>query len=418
MTKLPKEVDSKANGFDSYWQCNTLEPAIFNVDSPPQHVTVAIIGGGMMGVSTAYWLARNGVDVLVIEKQRLACRASGRNGGIVTVGPIDEYIDAVQKFGQQVAQEITQATVVNHQQLKEVMSLESIEAGYQTSGFLSIAYSKAELRTLEISASLMQADGFIVKMIDRNECEDHIGTALDQRFLGGALSPDDGMLQPLAYVYGLAQAAMRYNAKFLVDSPVISFHRKGMSWLVFTPRGAIIAEHLVLATNEETPKILQHLGRVIKSIPGQIIVTEPTSICMRVSWAANEASEYGRQTDEGGLLIGGFGHRPQIQKVFAKHPLNPSKIQAQITAYLRETFPEQCELKVVSYWTGDMAVTKDHLPIVGSWPGEPRLWLIIGFGGQGLPFSQVIPQSLALAIISDSPDLLPHYYSLKRFEGF
>ncbi|HLG62231.1 MAG TPA: FAD-binding oxidoreductase [Ktedonosporobacter sp.] len=397
------------NDHSCYWQFITLEPAICS-DISFNRVDVIVVGGGLMGVSVAYWLARYGANVLVVEQKKLAWSASGRNGGIVTIGPADEYIDAIRKFGRSVTREITQSTVNNHQLLENVLAEEQIEANYYTGGFLSLACSEAELRTLTKSTSLMHSDGFSAQMIERSQCEHLMGTRLGKRFIAGSFSPDDGMIQPVAYVQGLAQAAIRRGAKFLINTFVTSLSRESHRWLISTSQGSFTAEQIVLATGEDIEKLLPPLEHVIQAVYDRIIVTEPTTIQMQVSWAANKVSEYGRQANSGALLIGGFSVNHRGKKNF-----DLQKTQACLAAYTSKAFPELYGLRAITTWVGTMAVTIDNLPIVGAWPKEKGLWLITGFGGHGLPFSQVVPCSLAKAIISQSSADLPSYYSPQRF---
>ena len=341
----------------SYWHSSSTKPDIHYLRKPPEYVTVAIVGGGIMGVSTAYWLARAAVDVLVIERRGLAWGASGRNAGVVTIGPADEHVHAVQKLGRAVARQITQSTVTNQQLLETVIREEGVAVGYSNGGFLSLACSDAELQILEDSSSLMRADGFPADMLDRAECEELIGTKLGPRFLAGAYSPGDSKLHPVDYVHGMALASHRRGVQLLIAAAVSAPYCEDNIWSLSTSLGTIKAQHIVLATNESVCRFLPALDGAIAAVDSQIILTGPTSIRMQVGWAANEASEYGCQTSSGGVMIGGRLNQDNTA-------LSLPDAQVLLTGYLNASFPALRALRATHYWTGTMGVTKDNLPIV------------------------------------------------------
>src|SRR5215212_2388084 len=79
----------------------------------PAHTTVVVIGGGLLGMATAYWLARSGVATVLIEQGDLASGATGRNGGFMVAGTAERYPGAVARLGQPTARAIWQLTLDN-----------------------------------------------------------------------------------------------------------------------------------------------------------------------------------------------------------------------------------------------------------------------------------------------------------------
>src|SRR5215469_9257649 len=92
----------------SYWQVTTpVFPLSRNL---PGNAEVAVIGGGLLGVSTCYWLARSGAHPILLERTAIGYGATGRNGGFVVAGPTEGYIKTIEHVGYETARAILTVT--------------------------------------------------------------------------------------------------------------------------------------------------------------------------------------------------------------------------------------------------------------------------------------------------------------------
>jgi glycine/D-amino acid oxidase-like deaminating enzyme len=373
----------------------------------PRYAPVVVAGGGIMGLSTAYWLAREGVEVLLVERQTTAAGASGKNAGIIAYGPLDEYLITARRSGRLAARELTNISIENRKLVAEVLARESIDAEYKTCGFLSLATSDDELRVLEESSRLLRADGFESLLLDREGCESMLGMKIGARFLAGVWNSRDGSLNPRSYMEGLENAARREGVLIAANTDLINFRREHSYWHAETSAGIVTTPDLVLATNEGTPRLLPALRQIFRTIVNQVIFTTPAAFQIDPSWAANSASEYGRQVRGGNLIVGGFQPFKGSQIEASEMSADLRQADLLLNRYLSQSFPELTHLRAMGTWSGSMALPGDGLPIIGAWPASPGLWLITGFGGQGLPFSQAMPARLAQAIAGGCTDSLP-----------
>jgi gamma-glutamylputrescine oxidase len=101
----------------SYWQ-QTAPNLQLSIDVP-RSVDVAVIGGGLMGVATCYWLAREGISVALLERESIGWGATGRNGGLVVAGPAGTYPDAIARLGQETAYAALTDTLTNQRLLQD-----------------------------------------------------------------------------------------------------------------------------------------------------------------------------------------------------------------------------------------------------------------------------------------------------------
>ncbi|HYU73055.1 MAG TPA: FAD-dependent oxidoreductase, partial [Ktedonobacteraceae bacterium] len=113
----------------SYWQ-QTAPTVRLSIDVP-RSVDVAVIGGGLMGTATSYWLAREGVSVALLEREAIGWGATGRNGGFVVAGPAGGYTDAIARLGHEAANAVLTDTLTNQQLLRQVLEEEAIECSYR-----------------------------------------------------------------------------------------------------------------------------------------------------------------------------------------------------------------------------------------------------------------------------------------------
>jgi len=85
----------------SYWHRTASPFALFS--RLPSSVETVVIGGGLLGTATCYWLAKAGVDVALLEREALAFGATGRNGGFVRIGPAGSYLEAKERLSAETA---------------------------------------------------------------------------------------------------------------------------------------------------------------------------------------------------------------------------------------------------------------------------------------------------------------------------
>jgi gamma-glutamylputrescine oxidase len=95
----------------SYWQQRA--PTVPLASDVPRWVDVAVIGGGLMGTATSYWLARAGISVALLEREAIGWGATGRNGGFVVAGPAGGYSDAIERLGHETAFAVMRDTLAN-----------------------------------------------------------------------------------------------------------------------------------------------------------------------------------------------------------------------------------------------------------------------------------------------------------------
>lgn len=357
--------------------------------SLPLHADIVVVGGGITGVSLAYWLGRGGADVLLLERSRLAAGASGRNAGFVLAGVASNYAEAVDKYGRSVAAEIWSFTLENHDRLGEALAG---RAGHKRAGSWTLAASAEEAAALQRSAALL--------------AEDRLPGAWRPNGgrLGGLLNAVDGELQPVEAVAAIASMA----TSTIADGVEVTGIEPGASGVrVDTTAGELAAGAVVLATNGYMRQL--YPGIPIDPVRGQMLATEAGAdpVAGRPVYT-DSGFVYWRQLADRRVLVGGFRHRALADEV-GYDDTPTAAVQAHLDAQLAGL---DVAAAVSHRWAGIMGFTPDSLPLVGPVPGAPGVYISGGYSGHGMGFAFNCARLLAGSMLSS--DEVPGWLSPAR----
>jgi gamma-glutamylputrescine oxidase len=382
----------------SYWQ-HTAPPVRLAIDVPSS-VDVAVIGGGLMGTATSYWLAREGVSVALLEREAIGWGATGRNGGFVVAGPAGGYADAIARLGHETAYAVLTDTLTNQQLLRQVLEEEGIECSYREPGNIRLALTEAQEEQLRAEVAALQADGLLAAFLDREAVQVLIKTKLSSEIRGGRFKPGQGLIHSARFVRGLAQATLRRGTR-AYQAEVQELVPDGEHLHLHTSRGTIRAATVVVAANAWIGKLLPELADLV--VPGreQMLAYAPVPPVFSHGMSADiTAGEYFQQTPDGTILIGGCNTVApgEDMGVWEMTPL--PVVQTAIEAVLPRLFPTLAPLRIIQRWAGLLDYTTDSHPIVDCLPTTPRVLIVCGFSGHGMPFGLRFGQLLAEAVVS------------------
>lgn len=399
-------------------------PAWVQESAPlPSYVDCAIIGAGVMGSALAYWLARAGREPLVLERNPApAMGATGRNGGLMVQGSTRAYADDIRRIGREQARAIYDLTRENHALLRQVLAAEEIDAGFSEAPFISLVSDEAEAELVRESVAALREEGIAGEWLARDAIAKHLGTEPGLQFVGAAYRPGQGRVHSARYVQGVAAAAARHGARFAFSTPVqsVDVAPGGGGWLVRTARTTVPASEVVIALNAWSADLFTELDGLITPTRGHVVLTEPVDFQL-ASFSADGGFAYGRQLESGQLLFGGMRNvRPDMD--MGHHPLPGQnvapplpQVQRALEAALPRFFPATEGVQVVQQWTGNMGYTPDEMPLVGGWPGRPGLWLLAGFSGHGMCYSQAAPKGLAAQMTGTAGPAIPAAFDPARY---
>ncbi|GHO58957.1 NAD(P)/FAD-dependent oxidoreductase [Ktedonobacter robiniae] len=380
----------------SYWQ-RTSSRFSLPTDLPPV-ADVAIVGGGLLGAATCYWLARAGVHAVLLERTALADGATGRNGGFVRAGTAGSYPEAIARLGQQTARAVMDITYENRVLLRQVLQEEEIACDYREPGALQLALTEAQSEEQRQEVDLLRAEGFSAEWLERAQVEAMINTPLAPEILSGRFLPEQGLLHSARLVQGLVQAALRHGAK-AYQAEVHKIEQDGAHIRLRTSQGSLVAQRVIVAINAWTSTLLPELANVIVPVLEQMQAYEALDPIFSMALTVHmNTGEYMQQTPSGNILIGGCGSVAPNAGVGIWERVPTIPVQKAIEQVLPRIFPLLApQLRVVQRWAGIIGCTQDMHPIVDAALTFPQVFFVGGFTGHGMPFGLRFGQLLATA---------------------
>jgi len=366
----------------SYWFSDgtVRRPAALAV--LPGAADVVVIGGGILGVAATYWLAKSGVNVVLVEATELAWGASGRNAGFMLCGssPLEDAL-----------------------LIGSVLREEGINADLQQTGHLALAGSREIEEKIHQEIARRPPSAPLLQWLDHSQCQELVGLRISYRFSGGRWFPSGRTIHPVRFVYGLAEAAVRHGASILLNTAVLAVgNAAGSRIRLMTSRGAVLARQVVLACNFKTGAFLPELQHAFTPVRGQVVCTSRLPSLFRVGLAVDWGTLYWRQADDGAVVLGGYHNLDPHAEATTEEGLNPA-IQAALQRFLPETFLGFPEFEVQQRWSGIMDETIDGKPIAGPSPDGREIWMIAGCGGHGLPPALGLGKALAESMLQGKP---------------
>ena len=329
---------------------------------------VVVIGAGVSGLSSAWFLARAGRDVVVIDKGTVGGEASGRNGGMIS-----ERVDEPALIPMAV------------ESLRIWPALED-ELGYPIEfvqeGRLQVAVTEEEMGQLLSERDVALRHGISVNVVDPAEIRDMIPGITD-RILGGTFFPNGGHANPQRTVQALAWAFQDHGGRLYQNTAVTGFRvGGGRVSSVETTAGLIEAEVVVGAAGPQTGLMAEMAGVHVPVAPARVemLATAPLEPLFRIALVGNGL--YGRQAARGNLLFGGGPHEWTEVGLTADPDKPNTPLIRNIARRLAELLPGAAGVPVIRSWAGVVEQAPDYLPVIGI-PDEPGNYVVVTASAHG-----------------------------------
>jgi len=350
---------------------------------------VAVVGGGITGLSTALHVAEQGAKVVLLEAEEPGWGASGRNGGQVNPG-LKHDPDIVERdFGPELGRRMNALAGAAPEFVFDLIKRHSIRCEARRNGTLRAAIAPKHAQRIRVSVEQLSRRGAPVEFLDAAAVAKATGT---DRYLAAMFDRRGGDLNPLSYARGLARAAIHAGAAVHGGTRVSGLANMGDSWKLRTGRGAVLATHVVLATNGYTDDLWPGLRRSIAPIFGAIaasakLADEIAGLIMpgrAVLYESGAITVYYRVDAQQRLLIGGRGPMREI---------GDARAIPHLLEYARTLWPAIADVEWTHVWGGRLAMTRDHYPHVH----EPARGMLIclGYNGRGVAMATTMGAQLA-----------------------
>ena len=334
---------------------------------------VLVVGGGIAGCSLAYYLAREGVEVVLLERADLGGEASGANAGSLHVQiPHEEFL----AFGEDWAHRFAPTLGF----LKAAAALwAELEAELGTDlevrlvGGLTVAETEAELAGLARRAAIERAHGLDSRTLGRDELR-AIAPYVSTDMTGGLFCPHEGKANPLLATAAFARAARAAGARILRHAPLEAIERTRDGFRGRAGGRAVRCRRVVNAAGGEVARIGRMLGvrLAIDSYPIHMNVTEPEAPFLTHLLYSATGRMTMKQAANGTILIGG-GWPAALDATTGRARVLRESIEGNLWVAL-SVVPRLGSLHVVRTWAGTVNGTDDWHAMVGEVPAVPGLF--------------------------------------------
>lgn len=358
-------------------------------------VDIAIIGAGFTGINTALELAEKGYTVAVIEQNKVAWGASGRNGGQVTgslSGDSAMLKHMYRSIGHKAENFVWQLRWRGHDIIKKRIVKYGIECDLKF-GHLHTAYKPSHMAELEQSYAEAIKHGMNedVELLGQQETRNYLGTEI---YHGAIYNKRNMHLHPLNLCVGEAAAASKLGVQIFEKSQVLSVEH-GAQPRVLTQHGSVSARKVMLAGNAYHKLERKKMGGKLFPAAGGIVTTEPLSDELAAEINPKDIAvydcrfvlDYYRLTADKRLLFGGG----------ANYNGKPSRdIAAELRPGIVSTFPQLKGIRIEHEWSGMMGIVINRIPQLGQL--SENVFYAQGYSGHGIASSHVISEIMANAI--------------------
>ena len=387
---------------DSYYTASATRSQSFAPFDGDSECDVAIVGGGMAGLSAAIELADKGFKVTVLEAREVGSGASGRNGGQAIHGLACDQQTIERQLGLADARHVWDATLEALDLIQQRCTGFGIDCEWRN-GYLGVAVNEAKARELQAAADHLERHyDFAMSRIPRDEIGRWISSP---RYVSGVHDPRSGHLHPLKYTLGLARAASSLGVTIHEQSPVIELIT-GPTPALRTARGVLKARQVLLAGNVYLQGVAPPLARRIMPVGTYIIASEPLPAGVAESLIPSGSAvcdnnfvlDYFRPSRDGRMIFGG-------RASYATR--TPSHLAESMRQRMLAVFPQLSGVKVAHAWGGFVDVTMNRAPDFGRLPlsastGSSNVYYLQGFSGHGVALTGIAGKLIAEAMAGDA----------------
>lgn len=377
---------------NSYYTASCVVPSSNETQDWVSEAEVAIVGAGYTGLSAALHLAQAGIDVVVLEANRIGWGASGRNGGQIHSGQRQEPEWFETRYGNDAAKTYFTMGEDAKKLVHSLIATHKIDCDLKD-GLLSAAHKATFVPEYKEHVAHMNKNySHPLAWLEREEAAERLGT---DAYFGAIYDPTGGHLHPLKFALGLADAAKMAGARIFEQTKVTHIEG-GAGTTLNTSRGPLRARKVLLCGNGYLSGLAPKLEAQVMPINNFIAATRPLSDDEKPLSGDECAADsrfvinYWRMSADKRLLFGGGEN---YSSSF------PKDIESFVRKPLSHIYPQFKDIEIDYAWGGTLGVTVNRVPCLQQL--QSNIWAAAGFSGHGVTIAPLAGQILAETIMGN-----------------
>lgn len=343
-------------------------------------VDVAVVGGGIAGISCAFHLLNAGYKVMVLEKEEVGSAATGASSGILYYGSGGNFVEATQRYGKEEATMLWTETEKTIAQMISIIEKNQIECGLRNTGAIMVAKDDLENSRIDKEKTELASIGIRTARYTSEEIKRFF---TGNKFVAGLSFGICSVIHPARFAAGLVK---RFNIPVFEKSPMVDFKEEKDHVTVRSPRAKVHCDRLIVATNLEPFYGLEkHFEQETTVVLASREMPETQKIWPedKVIWTMEEKYD----------ILYPLGPRLALELY------EPKNIKRKLAWYYSGTSFER-----EYQWGDSWAKTKDLLPIVG--PVSKRVYAAIAMGDEGIVMAFTLGGRMPLTLEQKTDPML------------
>lgn len=362
---------------------------------------ILIIGGGIVGCSTAVHLSQRGKSVILLERDGAGGQASGVNAGGV----------------RQLFRDIREIplSLASQKLWYQIESLVGSDCGFRPCGQISLAENEQEMRVLEERVDLLKSLGYShEKLVDKKQLR-HIVPNVSTHCMGGLYCREDGTAEPHKTTRAFFNKAKQLGAQLYEHHPVSSIERSAEKWIAVAGDKSFCAPVLVNCAGAWGGHIAEMIGddAPIYKKASILSVTARTAKFLKPVVLLEGRKLSFKQMENGTVVIGG-GFDAKLDLETEKSLIDFSELKTMGQTVI-DLFPFMKQVPIVRSWPGIIGRMPDNIPVVGPSKNAIDVYHAFGFSGHGFQLGPIIGQILSELILDRQSSIPIDSFLIDRF---
>ena len=370
---------------------------------------LCIIGGGFTGLSAAIEAAKKNLKVILLEQNKIAWGASGRNGGQIAPDIANGVQHLESKYGFDTVEKLWQLSINAVKLIDQRISEFNIKCDKKT-GSLEAATNLSKFKDFEDDIKYYQ------KKLNYNSSailnKDQIGSAIgSDRYFGGHYHSIGGHIHPLKYALGLADAATSLGVNIFENSQAIKITEEKSFVEVMTKNGKIKAKNIALCCNAYLDELNSNIRNKIMPIINYMIATKPLNnehqdVVLPSDYCVSDTNfdlNYYRLSADKRMIFGG-GVSYSLR--------HTAKLASNTEKRMHRVFPMLSNYKAEYIWGGYVGITVNRTLDIGQ--SSQRIFYAHGFSGHGVALTGIAGKVIAEAVFSGDKGILETFEKIKH----
>jgi sarcosine oxidase subunit beta len=367
-------------------------------------VDAIVLGGGLMGTASAFFLSRRGARVTLIERNRV-----GSGATVASFGNI-------RRSGRYLPQ-----LPLAHRSLalwRQAEAMLGRDVEFRATGHLRLVFGGDGLAAMRFYAEAARPWGLELEELGASEVRRRF-PGIGPEAIAASFSPNDGCGNPRLISPAFAHAARHLGAEIVEEAEIGVISRSASGFRVETSKGIFEADVLLNTAGAWGARIAVQFGEEvpITARGPQMGVTEPLPhrvIPVVGVWGRDGANGYLRQVERGNIVFGGGAERTNVSLDTGHAKADPARLPEQLRAII-PLLPALTNVAVIRTWSGCEGYVADNLPVMGASATTPGLYHAFGFSGHGFQLGPGVGDVMAEIITTGKTDTPLHDFRIERF---